>query len=134
LFGLTNHNTSAVIFPGFWHASIDLENHVLLSCRPSFFSHSSVQTLGWFANLLTLISPILTRTGTPVALPTTPTLRRLQGSPSSTSGLARSSLQGLELTTASPSIGCASTQQTALSVIDTTRHWLFTSFTSPQMC
>jgi hypothetical protein len=110
-------------------ASIDFEHRALLSCRPWHFSHSSAQAPGWFATRLTLISPITTRTGSPVALPSTLPFCTGLGRTSATTVLrqARPALQGLDLTPAVHRTACALTQNTARRVINTTRDWLHNS-------
>jgi hypothetical protein len=77
-------------------------------------------------DLIDLISPITTRTGPTVALPSThPICSGLGRTPLiSTSRLARPALLGLELTPTPSRSECAFTQQQARRVIGMTRDWL----------
>jgi hypothetical protein len=116
-------------------ASIDFEHPVLLSCRSRHFSHSSAQAPGWFATRLILISPITTRTVSPVASPSThPFCTGLDRTTAATAlRPARPALQGLDLTSALHHTACAFTQHAARRVLDTTRDWLQNSPSPEQM-
>ena len=116
-------------------ASIDFEHRHLLSCRPRHFSHSSAQAPGWFAIRLILISPINTRTGSPVASPSTHPFCTGLGRTTAVRALrqARPALQGLDLTAAQHRLACAFTQHAARRVLDTTRDWLQNSPCPEQM-
>ena len=117
------------------YASIDFEHRSLLSCRPRHFSHSSAQAPGWFATRLILIFPITTRTGSPVALPSTsPFCTGLGRTTAATaSRQTRPALQGLKLTPALHRSACAFTQHAARGVLNTTRDWLQNSPNPEQM-
>ena len=116
-------------------ASIDFEHRFLLSCRPRHFSQSSAQAPGWFATRLILISPITTRTGSPVASPSTQPFCTGIGRTTAASALrqAHPGLQGLDLTAALHHSACAFTQHAARGVLDTTRYWLQNSPSPEQM-
>lgn len=87
-------------------------------------------------DLIDLISPITTRTGPTVALPSTHPFCSGLGRTSliSASRLARPALQGLALTPTTSGTACAFTQQQARRVIDMTRDWLQTSPSPQKMC
>jgi hypothetical protein len=116
-------------------ASIEFEHRALLSCRPRHFSHSSAQAPGWFATRLILIFPITTRTGSPVASPSTHSFCSGLGrtSPATALRQSRPALQGLALTPALHRTACAFTQHAARRVLDTTRDWLQNSPSPEQM-
>ncbi len=116
-------------------ASIDFEHRLLLSCRPRHFSHSSAQAPGWLATRLILISPITTRTGSPVASPSTHPFCTGLGRTTAATALrqARPALQGLDLTAALRRSACAFTQHAARGVLDTTRDWPQNSPSTDQM-
>ena len=116
-------------------APIDFEHRLLLSCRPRHFSHSSAQAPGWFATRLILISPITTRTGSPVASPSTHPFCTGLGRTTAATALrqTRTALQGLDLTPGLHHKVCAFTQHAARGVIDTTRDWLQNSPSPKQM-
>jgi hypothetical protein len=126
LFCNTRMNNTQMAHKASASASIDFEHRALLSCRPRHFSHSSAQAPGWFATRLTLISPITTRTGAPVASPSTHPFCSGLGrtSPATALRQARPALQGLDLTSTLHHTACAFTQHAARRVLDTTRDWL----------
>ncbi|WP_396435426.1 hypothetical protein [Limnohabitans sp.] len=84
---------------------------------------------------MTLISPITTRTGSPVALPSTHPFCNGLGRPSAATALrqARPELQGMDLTPAQHRSACAFTQLAARRVLDTTRNCLHNSHSPEQM-
>ncbi len=84
---------------------------------------------------LILISPITTRTGSPVASPTTLPFFTGLGRSSATAALRQvpPALQGLDLTSGLHISACAYTQHAARQVIDTTRDWLQDSHSPEQM-
>ncbi len=82
-----------------------------------------------------MISPITTRTGYPVALPST--LPFCNGLGRTTVAMAlrqvHPALQGLDLTPGLHHTACAYTQHAARRVLDTTRDWLQNSPSPEQM-
>jgi hypothetical protein len=135
LFSTTRMNNTQMTHKASALASIDFEHRALLSCRPRHFSHSSAQAPGWFATRLTLISTITTRTGSPVALPSTFPFCTGLGRTTAATALRqpRPALQGLDLSPALHRKACAFTQHAARRVLDTTRDWLQNSPNPEQM-
>jgi hypothetical protein len=84
---------------------------------------------------LILIFPITTRTGSPVALPSTsPFCTGLGRTTAATaSRQTRPALQGLKLTPGLHRSACAFTQHAARGVLNTTRDWLQNSPSPEQM-
>jgi hypothetical protein len=82
-----------------------------------------------------LISPITTRTGSPVASPPTHPFCTGLGRTTAATALrqARPALQGLDLTSGLHHSVCAFTQLAARRVLDTTRDWLHDSPSPEQM-
>ena len=118
-------------------ASIDLEKHDLLSSwSVTFFSPLCANP--WMVGdpIDTLISPITTRTGPTVALPSTHTFCSGLGRTPllSASRLARPAHQGLSLKPVPFRAECAFTLQQARRVSDMTRDWLQTSLSPQKMC
>jgi hypothetical protein len=135
LFCITRTNDTQMAHKASALASIDFEHRILLSCRPRHFSYSSAQAPRWFATRLILIFPITTRTGSPVASPSTHPFCTGLGRTTATTALrqARPALQGLDLTPALHRTACAFTQHAARRVLDTTRDWLQNSPSPEQM-
>jgi hypothetical protein len=115
-------------------SSIDLEHHVLLSCRPFIFFTQLCASPWMVCGLIDLISSISSRTGPTVALPPTPAFCFGLGRTPQINAARLERLARQALTPAPVRAECAFTQQQARRVIDMTRDWLQTSPSPQKMC